>query len=495
MLRATTPCALCVTLLALAALAPAPVRAQGRPDEESLFGAPAAPASTPAAAPTSTPAAPSAASSRDDDLLAPRSSDRTAARLDQTASSDPLKLGGLVYLRASLGAREGQPPSQWALSSPNLLDLYGDARPNDRVRAFVLGRLAFDPTVNPGAAGALGAPQGAATSMALDQLWVAFDVARTVFVTAGRQHVRWGTGRFWSPTDWLDPQRRDPLALFDARTGTTMLRLHLPWERMGWSFTAAALLEGASNADAVGKVAGAARAELVLGAVEVALDAIAQRGGGVKGGLDVSAGIWDLDVYADLALKTGTDHPLYELIPGSDPNDFLTGYRPRTPSGFTPALTVGATWSIKYSDEDTVTLGAEAYFDSNGTDDSRLYPYLLGRQAFLGEATFTPFYLGQAYGALFVVLPKPGRFNDTTLTFSTLGNLSDRSFLSRLDWSQVCLTYVTLEVYGQVHFGTAGGELRLGLDVPSFSAGGQTTPAIHVAQPLFDLGVNLRVKL
>ena len=32
------------------------------------------------------------------------------------------------------------PPSGWLLTSPNLVDVYLDTRPNDRVRAFVLGR-------------------------------------------------------------------------------------------------------------------------------------------------------------------------------------------------------------------------------------------------------------------------------------------------------------------------------------------------------------------
>ena len=31
-----------------------------------------------------------------------------------------------------------------------------------------------------------------------------------VFVTAGKQHVRWGTGRFWQPTDYLHPRQAQP---------------------------------------------------------------------------------------------------------------------------------------------------------------------------------------------------------------------------------------------------------------------------------------------
>lgn len=506
--------------------------AQERPTEADLFGAAPAAAAAPApASATGTAAAPARETEMFGVPEAERQPSGTAARLEEKAGSEPLKIGGQFYLRAGLSARRDQPASQWTLSSPNLLDAYLDARPNDRVRAFVLGRVAFDPTVDSGSTSALGAAQTGGPKVSLDQLWVAFDIERTVFVTAGRQHVKWGTGRFWSPTDFLHPVRKDPLALFDSRTGTTMLRVHVPWEKRGWNFTAVALLEGSapagtqtdaqtgagaaapsgaySSADLLGKVAGAARAEVVLGAAEFGLDVIARRGkfvngawqgGEVKGGVDFSAAIWELDVYGDLALKTGTDVPLYELVPGGSWTNYLSDYRAKSPSGFTPAATLGASWSWKYSDEDTLTLGAEYFFNANGYDDARIYPYLLGRALVAGEAAFNPFYLGQHYAGLFAFVPRPGSWNNTSITLSALGNLSDRSFLARLDWGVTVLTYLSLELYGAVHFGSGDGEFRLGIDVPSFpyvDAAGQLqhSPEVHLPPPLFDVGVNLRVKL
>ena len=63
----------------------------------------------------------------------------------------------------------------------------------------------------------------------LCQMWLRFDIARTVCVTVGKQHSRWGTARFWTPTDFLHIRRRNPLDVFDARTGTgALLKLHLP---------------------------------------------------------------------------------------------------------------------------------------------------------------------------------------------------------------------------------------------------------------------------
>ena len=56
--------------------------------------------------------------------------------------------------------------------------------------------------------------------MVLDQAWLAFDIAHTVFLTVGRQHVKWGVGALSTPTDFLASAPRDPLALFDARLGS-----------------------------------------------------------------------------------------------------------------------------------------------------------------------------------------------------------------------------------------------------------------------------------
>ena len=52
------------------------------------------------------------------------------------------------------------------------------------------------------------ASRSRSTSAVVDQLWVRFDVERAAFVTAGRQHVKWGVGHFWNPTDYL--HRRPP---------------------------------------------------------------------------------------------------------------------------------------------------------------------------------------------------------------------------------------------------------------------------------------------
>ena len=114
---------------------------------------PLAPGSTePPAAAAETPgqAAPSpAGTARDQDVLG-AAGDEAKHLSDYQAPDNPLQIGGQLYLRAQTSALQGQTPDQWRLSAPSLVDVFFDARPNPRVRAFILGRMSYDPTAPPG---------------------------------------------------------------------------------------------------------------------------------------------------------------------------------------------------------------------------------------------------------------------------------------------------------------------------------------------------------
>ena len=550
--------ALALAVLAVGTLAAAPARAQqaapARPDEQDMFGGSAPAASSPdGGAPTAppggpppagAPAAPAAASSappvaassvasappgsgdvsdRDKSLLG--TADTPQHLSDYIAPDNPLQIGGQLYLRAQSSGKQG--PDAWSLTAPSLLDVYLDARPNPRVRAFVLGRMSFDPTAPPGtgastllAGGSGGAFAGTSATgfttfttargptSILDQMWIRFDVLNRVYVTAGKQHVRWGTGRFWQPTDYLHPIKRNPLDVFDARPGTTMLKLHVPWEAKGWNFYGFGVTEDPNQATStLRQVAGGARAELVLLGAEVGLDALVKDGQKPRYGIDVSTGIWELDVYADVGIRSGQDfcavHPasgggstgrMFEGGPCPDPvtlnpsptpdemaqaNKFDVG--PLT--GVKVQAVGGINWSHKYNDNDMFTLGGEYFYNQPGYSDAAIYPGLLINSNYTPILNF--FYTGRHYAALFASFPAPYSWNLTTFTLSTLANLTDQSFISRVDYSFTLLTHISLEAFAGVHYGHSGGEFRLGFDIAGF----------HNDPALIDLGVALRLKI
>jgi hypothetical protein len=514
--------------LLLAAWPVAPAVAQERPSEADLFGAPApAPAPNPAPAPAVVPApAPAPArpegadaqgDARGDELLGGSAGPRSGG-LISGEREDWLRLGGLAYLRAVTTWTQGEVPADWSFSDPMLLDVYLDARPNDRVRAFTLGRLVYNPAGASTESFALGLPvlprdAGPTTVVVLDQYWINFDAARTVFITAGKQHVKWGTGRFWNPTDYLHRTRRDPLSQFDERTGMTMVKAHLPWEQRGWNFYGIALLEelggglqpdlSTTTVTTLGQVAWGGRAEVVVGSVELAADGMAQRGQKPRFGVDGSFALWEIDLHFEVALRNGRDLPRWEEVPGTSSTDpVLTRYREKTFTGVTPAAVVGAEWTWKYSDQDTLTVGGEFSYDAAGYASPDIYPFLLSLPYLPGtpdqRPAFLPFYLARQYLGLYLYLPAPGSWNDTNFTLSALGSLTDGSAVIRLDHSVKLNTYLVLETFVAGHVGHEGGEFRFGGTIPPQNLGGTPpvyTPTIPIAPPVLDFGVALRVKL
>ncbi len=399
---------------------------------------------------------------------------------------DRLQVGGMVYMRYGAYFYEGE-ESDPTLSNPNLLDVYLDGQPNDRVRAYVRGRLTYDPMLTGYGPGVpdisdMGIPEEMlpepppSSDVLLDQLWLKFDIGRTLFVTAGKQPVHWGASRLWNPVDVVNSTRREPLTLFDDRTGVAALKVQLPIEPLSWNLIWLALVE---DADSMADVGGALRLEMVVATAEIGLTGMVRKETDADGenivipkvGLDLSAGIWELDVAGEVAAnfveKTAMD-PAFEA--GGRQASLQT-------SG-------GLSYSFKYSDEDFAVMGGEYFFNSEGYGSKDDYP-----SAFM-NGTFTPFYMGRHYGALYIALPSPGNWDFTSFTLSGIGNLSDESYMTRFDYSTSVLTYLTLQAYVSVNLGQKGGEFKFGFEEGQIIEGSPAVP-----YPVATAGLNLRVDI
>ena len=58
---------------------------------------------------------------------------------------------------------------------------------------------------------------------------------------------------------------------------------------------------------------------------------------------------------------------------------------------------------------------------------------------------------------MFLSVPAPYSWDYTTFTLSTLGNFSDGSYITRLDYSLLMLTHLRFEAYVAGRYGTARG--------------------------------------
>lgn len=419
----------------------------------------------------------------DDDMFGGDEPPSTAGVFDNIRE-DPLAIGGQLYLRlAATIADRGSFGSQ-TLSMPNLLDLYLDARPEERVRGFVSGRLSYDPTIGASSTDLFGQARES-TRVILDQLWIKTDIERRVFLTIGQERIKWGPSRLWNPNDFLNARRRDPLTLFDERTGVPMLKVHVPYET--FNFYVIALFGEADRLDEPGV---GFRFEGALGSTELAISGVYGKGRKTAFGLDISTALGPFDVTAEVSLSDETDTLEYS---GELDLETFTVPTAKARDQWMPRVSAGIQYAFKPNDDDVMYLGLEYFWNSFGHTDKDLYPYLLLQ----GELEF--FYIGQHYLGLVLLVPQPGNWQDTSFTLSAIGNLSDTSFVTRLDVSQTVHTRLRLEAYVEGHFGARGGEFRPAFDVPTLPPFPPILPdgleGFSIPAPALLFGLNLRLAI
>jgi hypothetical protein len=407
------------------------------------------------------------------------------------AADDRLAIGGRLWLRTNVAVPEIDDlgADDVTTSSPNFMDLYVDGRPNDRLRTYASARLYHDWSVLTGDTSQFGTAQSTSRVL-LDQLWVKFDLGRKVYVTAGRQRVKWGAGRFWNPTDVLNRARLDSLAFFDERTGVSLIKVHVPLEAAGANLYAVADLEGANaawtpeSADVTRREGpgGALRAEWAVGTGEFTATVGTRPGGPLRVGADANVGFGWFDLRVEGALRHGGDAHRWDGA--LDFGTFELPTKVDRSDEWIPQVVAAVEVPIGYGDGDSVNLGVEGFWNDEGYEDASLYTWLLTQ----GE--FQPFYLGRQYLSGYVFLQGPGDWNDTNIISSVLANLSDQTYTARADVSTTVLTYLQLNVYGQYSFGE-NGEFHYALDIPAIP-GVLDTP-VSVPATRFATGVGARV--
>jgi hypothetical protein len=422
---------------------------------------------------------------RDEEIFGEAASNnRDAGRVEPAPPAEPpMTLGGRLELEYSTRHQKGGDPANPQLSRQATADLSIEGKPNPDWRGM-LGIRLVDP-VAPGA--------DASEKLLVDEASVRWDAWRTIFFTVGRQHLRWGAGRFWNPTDFLASSIKDPFASFDRRLGVDLVKLHIPQEKQGFNHYLIARFEDSTAS--LQQHMYALRSEFaVFGQGEISFTYAGQSRGRNRIGMDVSAGVGPLDVYAEAAFISNRLVTQYE---GS--LDLNSGTLPRPKSldqdGFIQQSVAGISWSFKYGDDDSATVGGEYFLNGNGYEDPglELYSFMTGANPQL--------YLGRRYAALYARIPKPFSFNRTSLMVTALSNLSDESVSQRYSLSYDLGIGTSVEWYasachgdpGELCFAAPAGLKAAAEQSPAFSSFRAGIAAMPEKPLSFQSGVVLRV--
>jgi hypothetical protein len=352
---------------------------------------------------------------------------------------DPLAVGGFFYQRAEVVGLRSQQKTSLEPSFPALADIYLDATPSTRVRGYILGRLGYDPLQ----------AEGGGPDIGLGQLWLKFDIARHVFVTAGRQEVRWGSSQIWNPTDFLQAPNPDPLNNVDLRTGVDMVKLTVPWEAMASNLS----LLGTVEQEGVGtdarrlRYGGGIRAEVAVGPGEVIASAVFSQARRPRFGLDLSTAAGHLDLNAEVAYVQDSPTRLW----AREGDSFVE----RDFGGGQVLASAGVSTQFEFAELYRAIVRLEGFYNSLGYDDRAFLPWLSS------QGDFRPLYFGRYYAMGQINIGRRG-LSQRSVTLTTLANLEDASYLSRVDF--LTTPFDTLEIYVQtfieVPFGARGSEFR-----------------------------------
>lgn len=364
-----------------------------------------------------------------------------AAKKEEGASSSPitdsLLIGGRLEIRTNSAVEEQQQFSEGRFTDLKQADIYFDSRPNPDLRAFLRAR--FSEATTPMQ------PKPVLTQD-LDELWFKWDIDNAAFFTLGKQHLKWGSGRFWNPTDFVARETRDPFALFDRRLGQEMLKIHIPNEKLGFNYYAVIQWADAARNDDMGL---ALRGEFAfLGTGELAVSAQKRRNSPLRLGVDVSSALGPIDIHVEAAFTKQENRLFYkgELDPAT--STLPQAYEDKDKT-FTQVNTgLQKTW--KYNADDTITFGAEYFYNELGYEKRYLELYSLA----MGQSR--SLYAGRRYAGAYVSLPQPGSWNKSSFFLNGMQNISDQTSVVRLTGTYLLFNEATLELFASRCLGDYG---------------------------------------
>lgn len=405
--------------------------------EAELFGAPQqgtdnAPASD--AAPAGAAGAPAAEAERKPLPSAPSTTSRAVDALAQSTA-----IGGRADFSLFAARADDEPPGESAFGSHARAFVYLDSRPGQQVRGFLRTRV----DANAGST-----PESANTpQLRLLEAWMKGSNSAGLFWTIGKQPIRWGSGTFWNPTDFLAAETRDPLAFTDDRGGSEALELLIPFEDANASLS---FLINTTDAQTMHDIQLATRAEWAFGFGELAASAAYRERGPMAMGLDLSSALGPIDVRAEASCTRQSARKFYRRTSAQERSAPASGSASTTfnsdgvvvetkRAGYCrPQIVTGMSYDLGYGHSDAITFGAEYFWNDLGHDDALL------ELASAVEGGAKPLYLARRYAAAYLAAPSPGGLNDTTLQAIWLHNLSDGSSLGRFSVTQNILTYSRL---------------------------------------------------
>jgi len=313
---------------------------------------------------------------------------------------------------------------------PFILSLYLDNKFSDDFRLFFRGQVSYDGTadttnnsINP-----ITNEEEKTTRTQLDELKVQFSILKKLFVSLGVQKIKWGSGHFWNPSDFLNQEVKSLVEKEDRRAGLHLAKLHLPINESNLYYIAQF-----DEKNDVQKTGHAIRYELPLPSSltsgELSFSYYGKKNQEGRGAGDLSIALGPFDFYFEGSMQKTQEN-----------TSFVSG--------------VSYEW--QYTDKNFLVLNLESFSNSGGATSTDEYPLMISSNRFI------PFYVAQRYLAASIYLPQPWSLTHTDLSFILVHNQIDQGNYMRFGYIWSGYKALTASVFMGTRAGSAESEFRLG---------------------------------
>lgn len=178
--------------------------------------------------------------------------------------------------------------------------LFFDARPTEDFRVYGKGTMTypFDDA---------GGTREFNDVFTVEELFSDFALNDILFFRGGKHTINWGVGYFFSPADLLNLTEIDPEDPDAERVGPVSLKVQAPIDAHNLY-----LYLTANDIEAWDDIGVAAKAELVLGSLELGIGGLYRKDIAPSAMATASFPVWDVDVFAEAVVRYGSDRTFVE---------------------------------------------------------------------------------------------------------------------------------------------------------------------------------------
>ena len=254
------------------------------------------------------------------------------------------------------------------------------------------------------------------TSWRMPEIFLDANIDRRIYFRVGKQVLQWGRCTFFNPTDLVNIEHKTFFQRIGGREGVYGLKAHVPFGTTANLYAFA----DAHNAQSPDSLAGAFKAEWLLGGTEMSAMIWDKPHRDPVYGADLSSRVLGIDINGEAALyqsfdSKSVDFPTGFPVVASNKKD----WQPRV------ALGLGKSFDVN-GIQDRLSTTAEFYYNAPGAAGGHIDPAAL--LALAASGFYEPNSYSRHYAAVFATFSRFIR-SDITLTFNTIGNLDQHCAL------------------------------------------------------------------